>query len=274
MWRAVKYTLVTLFFLAVLGAGLGFVAVQARGDRLLSVQTGSMAPHIAKGSLVAVTRVPLKRLAVGDVVTYIDPRNAQKTITHRIIALPPGHVVTKGDANPSADPTISRASVLGRVRFSLPYVGRVLDFLRRPIGLLLVVYIPALAVIIDEYRRLAAHYRSQRPYRAAGYSRTYGQQPATKQRIGAALGACVAVSVLATTNQAQATLFSQVRLAGNTIATGRLHHCSSANNTTDLHITNTNTQTATSGNANGESATSGTAGNTNATNITINVTNC
>src|SRR5476649_2056722 len=88
IWRYVKGLFLGLSLLLVVGAGAAFVGVQAHGGKLLSVQTGSMTPYIRKGDLVAVTRVPKTQLRVGDVVTYINPRNIKQTITHRIIALP------------------------------------------------------------------------------------------------------------------------------------------------------------------------------------------
>ena len=158
--------------LAGVALGLGLVLTQLHGSKLLSVQSGSMVPAFHKGDLVIVNPVPAGKLATGDVITFVSPHNNKQTITHRIIRLPSeatgGWLMTQGDANPAADTPISPQAVVGKVGHRVPFVGLAMDFVRKPVGLALAIYIPALVIIGQELRRLARHYKKMQPYRVPG----------------------------------------------------------------------------------------------------------
>lgn len=167
MKRYVMRTLAVVSLLLLAGAGVGLVAFQAQGGKLLSIQSGSMEPAMKKGGLVGVTPVSETDLRIGDVITFINPADENTTITHRVAALDGQagqRIITKGDANALADAPISDAVIVGRQRFYIPLVGTFLDFVRKPVGLLLLIYVPALTVIVSEMRKLAAYYKSREPY--------------------------------------------------------------------------------------------------------------
>lgn len=166
MGKLVKSIKALLVPLAVLtGLVLLGLSVPVGGRRALSVQTGSMEPTIKTGSLVFVNRVPAGSIRPGDVITYVNPRNQAQTITHRVQEIRKHNgqrqFVTKGDANDAADKPFGPNRIVGRVNLSVPYVGKAADFARSVWGVLLLVYIPALIVVVSEIRRLAAFYRSQ-----------------------------------------------------------------------------------------------------------------
>jgi signal peptidase I len=221
IWRYIKGISLGLSLLLIIAAGAALVGVQARGGKLLSVQTGSMTPNIRKGDLVAVTRVPKSQLRVGNVVTYINPRNAKQTITHRIIALPsPANgqkFIVRGDANPAPDPPVNPASILGKVTFHAPYLGTAVDFVRTPIGLAILIYIPALLIVIDEVKRLSRHYRQQQPYSVLG-RHTHEPGPRHTKRAAAGVSLlvfCFGLAIIVP--QVQAALLSRATLSGNHI---------------------------------------------------------
>lgn len=92
-------------------AGLGIIVPGLLGYQRYVITGGSMEPTIHKGSLVFDRVVPVKDLAVGDVITYLPPASAgvPHLVTHRILSIEekpgkPRELVTKGDANPTADP--------------------------------------------------------------------------------------------------------------------------------------------------------------------------
>lgn len=128
------------------------------GYKALTVATPSMAPAVPQGSLVLIHRVPTAGLKVGDIVTYINPRNTHQTITHRIVktevknGLP--YYVTKGDANRASDPQILGGTIVGKVEFHSLLMGQIAGFIRNPFGIILLVILPAILIIIDEVRRL------------------------------------------------------------------------------------------------------------------------
>lgn len=263
----------------------------SQGTKFLSVQSGSMVPAYSKGDLVIVNSVPDQSYKVGDVITFINPNNKHQSITHRLSALSsttesrPRQYVTKGDANLVADTPIYANSIIGKVSFAIPFLGYGFDFVRQPLGLLLLIYAPAMSIIISEVRKLAKHYKDQEPYIAMGHDpnrQGKTQRSATAGRTvkvsAAAIIAATSVaapaahaallSTVTVTNSSLSTLatadyplISKVQFAGNT----------TGNTSTTVNVINNNPQTATSGNASGSNATSGNASNSSSTNINISV---
>lgn len=211
--RAIFMTLSLIGVCIVFAFGLA----RFQGGQSLSVQSGSMSPAIDKGDLVVVKSAPYYQ--VGDVITFISPANKRTTITHRVIAASEGVLQTKGDANDSPDPPIRPSMVVGKVHRTIPYLGYGVDFVRRPLGLLLVIYIPALMVIAHEIRLLSRHYKRLQPYLAPG-RQPHHTKRTRKQRFALGTKTVVvgAASLLAIAVPARAALFSQATLAGNTIA--------------------------------------------------------
>ncbi len=210
--------------LATIIVGSGLVYIQASGSKLLSVQSGSMVPAIKKGDLVTVTSVSNGKFAVGDVITFTNPVNKQQTITHRVIQTPTlengSKIITKGDANPSADTPITKESVIGKVNYNVPVAGYGIDFIRKPVGLILLIYIPALVVIISELRRLSAYYKSVQGYRLFGH-RIRTKVSGNKKKIlaGVKVTVFLAILTLPFAQIAHAALMSSATFTSNTINT-------------------------------------------------------
>ena len=229
-WRWLKRTLLVISLLIVLGVGGSFAAAQLRGGKVLSVQTGSMVPKLNKGDLVSVTRVPTGQLAVGDIVTYINPRNKKQTITHRIVQLPSiinAHkFIVKGDANPAPDAPVDASSIVGRVNMHIRYAGYGVDFVRKPIGLLVLIYVPALLIIIDEIRRLGRYYKEKEPYVLPKFKarlQSIKIKPKKTRRLGSfakSLSLFTAVGLMVAL-PAHALLISRAALTGNTISASK-----------------------------------------------------
>ncbi|MDB5164224.1 MAG: Signal peptidase, partial [Candidatus Saccharibacteria bacterium] len=72
--------------------------------------------------------------------------------------------VTKGDANKSPDVPIPAGLIKGRAIWHAPHLGQAMNWVKTPIGLALLIYIPALVVVTDELKRLAAYYKSREGY--------------------------------------------------------------------------------------------------------------
>lgn len=157
MFKAFNYIFYALFIglmLAVAGLLVASMLPIPGNIELKIVKSGSMEPGIPTGSLVVVK--PSANYSIGDVITFGADTRTQIPTTHRIIAYEAdadGRSVyrTKGDANedPDANP-VQRSEVIGKVAFSLPYVGFILDFARQPLGFAFLVGIPAALVIMEE----------------------------------------------------------------------------------------------------------------------------
>lgn len=117
------------------------------------VKSGSMEPTIHTGSLVVV--FPTGNYHAGDVVTFGKDTKTSIPTTHRIVSERTEggktYYTTQGDANEDPDPEQATAtSVIGKVLFSVPFAGYVLDFARQPLGFALLIGAPAAMIVIDE----------------------------------------------------------------------------------------------------------------------------
>jgi len=121
------------------------------------VMSGSMEPAIHTGSVIIIK--PEARYKIGDVITFGKDTKKDVPTTHRIkeMRAEEGKYVyrTKGDANKSEDVSeVPENTVIGKVLFSVPFVGFVLDFAKKPAGFVLLVVVPALAIIFDEIGKI------------------------------------------------------------------------------------------------------------------------
>lgn len=113
------------------------------------VLTGSMEPVIRQGDMVLVH----KQLdyQTDDIVTYKENRY----ITHRIVKKTENGYITQGEANNTADSEIGKSQVTGKVVWIIPKAGYVIDFLKSPVGMLvLVIGLLALIRIPDLYKKV------------------------------------------------------------------------------------------------------------------------
>lgn len=121
--------------------------------KVLIVQSGSMEPAIHTGSIV-VTK-PAENYQVGDIITFGKISKTQTPTTHRIYSIENNKFVTKGDANNAPDiSSVSADHIIGKMLFTVPYVGYIIDFARQPFGFILIIGLPALLLISDEIKKI------------------------------------------------------------------------------------------------------------------------
>ena len=127
---------------------LGFFLVT--GLRLCAVQSGSMEPNIPTYSLCLVdTRYDYDSLRVGDVIVYDRP-NDHLQVVHRIIAILDEGIITKGDANATDDGILlTAADITGVYLGHIPGVGRIVNIIRTPVGIAVILAAVALLLISD-----------------------------------------------------------------------------------------------------------------------------
>ena len=93
--------------------------------------SGSMQPTIEVGSLGIVHEE--KNYKEGDIVTYIKDRTL---ITHRIKEIKSDkEIIVQGDANNIADEPISKDMIEGKIIFTIPHMGSILQILKTPYGI-------------------------------------------------------------------------------------------------------------------------------------------
>ncbi|MCW1907972.1 MAG: signal peptidase I [Candidatus Saccharibacteria bacterium] len=284
LFKRAKQIMAGLAIISIASLSLAAVVTKARHGALLSVQTGSMVPVLNKGDLVNVTKVSAGDLHPGDVITFINPANSKQTITHRIVEVPTldngQKFVTRGDANPVNDQPIEAKSIIGKVGGSVPKVGYAVDVVRKPLGLALIIYVPALFVIIGELKSLAAYYKSQETYMLP-WRRKKGSALPVAKLLPLAIIVPLAIFVpvkaaMQTTATITANTITATRPAQpNTCNTGGNNTSITVTGSGNINISNSNNQTAQTGNSTSTSgnATSGNATNCNSTNINVNVSN-
>ena len=140
--------------LAVLAA-VAYAVLFVVGYRPVVVYSGSMEPALGVGSLAVVERVPTEDVRTGDVLTFADPTQSGRLVTHRVVEVvrrPEGGLAyrTKGDANTDRDPwTIALPEESGRVAFDLPYVGYALWYAKtREVRTAIVLVVAGLALVL------------------------------------------------------------------------------------------------------------------------------
>lgn len=147
---------VLLVFLLVIGSVIAFSMLPLRGNvKILAVTSGSMEKAIHVGSVVIIR--PSSSYQVGDIINFVTPdgKSDKDTTTHRIYQISneggSDTYTTKGDANSSPDMrTISGQAIKGRVIFTLPWVGYGLGYIKTLPGLILIIIIPAIAIVTEE----------------------------------------------------------------------------------------------------------------------------
>lgn len=93
--------------------------------KLIAIATNSMQPSYGRGDAIVYEKIKVKDFKVGDILAY---QKDDIVVTHRIIKVwKKGNeysFVTKGDNNNTEDYYMPKSSdVLGKVRFSLKYIG-------------------------------------------------------------------------------------------------------------------------------------------------------
>lgn len=159
MLTRIFQALATVLLVMAILVSVGIFVGPQVGWRVDTVYGGSMEPAIKLGSLAVIRPVEPQNVRVGDVITYRSGTESNTVTTHRVIEVLPsdGSLMfrTKGDANEDPDAYIVPAeNVVGRVWMSVPYVGYVMDFVKSPIGLGLLIGIPAALIIGIELRNI------------------------------------------------------------------------------------------------------------------------
>jgi signal peptidase len=117
------------------GIALALAAPLAFDARPLVVLSGSMEPALGTGDVSVVRSIAPLDARPGDIVTFRDPDNAERLITHRVRAMRvQGDAVvfrTRGDANNVSEHwCVPATGEIGRVMYRIPKLGWVLSYAR------------------------------------------------------------------------------------------------------------------------------------------------
>lgn len=119
------------------------------GLEYLTIISGSMEPEIPVGSLIFIEEVRPQDIEIGDVVTF--STSGEITVTHKVIGyeLSQDALITHGVGNADGVNEITPfKSVVGRVVFSVPVIGRVFLFISTSRGkVIAVTFVVALYIL-------------------------------------------------------------------------------------------------------------------------------
>lgn len=131
---------------------------QVAGHQMYVVLSGSMSPAFETGSLAFVQPLDPRNIKIGDIITYRLAGKGGILITHRVIQIERDgdlSFITRGDANGTNDHLpVQAANVVGKVKYTLPYAGYILNFGQSKAGILSLVIIPGVLIVIFELRNL------------------------------------------------------------------------------------------------------------------------
>ena len=164
---SIVFTII-LVLLIILGAFMFYFNSQAKSYEkkglvytppfgLYTIVSGSMMPKInVYDVIVSVNSKNPEDIRVGDIITYISnwDLNYGLNITHRVVDISKNEqgeysFITKGDNNNDVDGAeVPYSNVIGKVVFRIPQLGRLQFFLATKMGWFVIVFIPAILVII------------------------------------------------------------------------------------------------------------------------------
>lgn len=137
--------------LALLGVLLAVTVPKFFGYQSFVIYSGSMESTVKVGSLLVAKPVAAENLQVGDVIVFRHPESPNTTITHRIAGIREENgqriFTTKGDASSNPDPREVRLQgQVGKMAYTIPYLGYLVDFIKTKEGALIFLVAPALGL--------------------------------------------------------------------------------------------------------------------------------
>ncbi|MCL5438794.1 MAG: signal peptidase I [Patescibacteria group bacterium] len=131
------------------------------GIRSYTVLTGSMQPSIPIGAIVFTKPTDYK---IGDIISF--QRNSI-VVTHRVVNVLEKQnnkisYRTKGDANDSKDSElVSNSLVVGKVMFTLPFLGRFISYLKTVPGFIIFIVLPTIIFVGFELYEIKKEFEKQ-----------------------------------------------------------------------------------------------------------------
>lgn len=130
--KFIKFTtyVSNIFVLILFVLAMATLLPRLAGLQPYNIETQSMAPEYASGTLIYVKKTDFDKLKPGDVITYVNPEGS--AVTHRITEIDSEDrsLRTKGDANEFEDiMSVTEENIVGKVVFKIPHLGVVTEFL-------------------------------------------------------------------------------------------------------------------------------------------------
>jgi len=134
------------------------------GIKAMPVLSGSMEPFISTGDMIVATNIDPQDIKKDDVITYRINQNT--LVTHRVIEITNenGRLMfkTKGDANNVEDQAfVSSEQLVGRLIFNIPKGGYLANFIKTPVGFILIILLPIIFLILGELKNILSETKNK-----------------------------------------------------------------------------------------------------------------
>ena len=158
--KVARYFSYFLLFALLSLALLILVAPSLWGTGFYTITGSSMGSALPVGSIAIAQPVAASQIEVGDIIAYRAAGDSGTMVTHRVVKVIHTNgdlsFQTRGDSNEDVDPNlVPPTNVIGKVSFHIPLVGYLFHFIRQPLGYVLLIGLPAIAIIIFEFKSLA-----------------------------------------------------------------------------------------------------------------------
>ena len=145
--RTIMTIIQTILIIIGVLAIVGFVIPSLLGYKPRVVKSGSMEPVIKTGAIAYNdTHAKVEDVKVGDIIVF---QIEDSYVTHRVVSVNDDNTfTTKGDANKTEDiAPIQFDWFRGKMAFSIPYVGYILDVLQTKVGVFTLILVTGLNII-------------------------------------------------------------------------------------------------------------------------------
>ena len=145
--KKIYYILLTSYL--VIGTLVVIFSLNFDSFRFLIIKSNSMWPNLSVGSLILVKKED--EYQPGDIISFYTQNNGKEEIvTHRLIKIGGNVYITRGDANLAIDSYVKPRLVIGKVIFSLPYIGLAYLLVKNLFGVFVFIIFPAIFFISIE----------------------------------------------------------------------------------------------------------------------------
>jgi signal peptidase I len=166
---------VILALLLLMMASLSFFLIHNRvaegppslaGFTFLVMQDEGVNADANPGSLAVVRTTDVTSISLGDIINYKTPASLNATATKRVVEINREEglkFVTSGDgAGAVQTNTVPAEDVLGKVLVSIPFYGKMVDYVQTIQGLILLIFVPGLIIIVFQLAKIVLHLSGNR----------------------------------------------------------------------------------------------------------------
>lgn len=129
------FLLISLLYLFIIISPKVFKGFYPFGIKTAVVATGSMEPTLEINDFVVMKKP--KSIKVNDIISFKE-KNLKYEVLHRVIKIDGDEIATKGDANNVEDKPTNRNDVTGVYLCKIKYLGNIISFINKPLGVSIV----------------------------------------------------------------------------------------------------------------------------------------